>query len=302
MDAPALDLYNPVMSSSAVRTETPAPAVPNLLTDHWTQPAGYHVWRPSGSRDYLLIFTVAGSGRMTWERSHIDTKVGDVTIYRPSSPQDYQTSPLADHWEMIWAHLQAPATWQPYLPGPEALPGLWLHRLEDPAIRERVQRRLAEMVRAERSTGLLRIERAMNALEAALLLLAEASSTFTRSALSDRLDPRLAPALERIHQQLDQPITVDDLARAAHLSPSRFAHLFRQQLGRPPLQYLHDQRIQRARQLLERTGLSIAQVAERVGYHDPFYFSRRFHDHAGQSPSDYRRQAHALTPPTPIRP
>ena len=60
-----------------------------------------------------------------------------------------------------------------------------------------------------------------------------------------------------------------------------------------PLQFIEQQRIDRARQLLEHTGHTIATVAHQVGFDNPFYFSRRFKQATGMSPSDFRRQSMA---------
>jgi AraC-like DNA-binding protein len=85
--------------------------------------------------------------------------------------------------------------------------------------------------------------------------------------------------------QLDVP----GLARAVNLSVSRFAHLFREQLGVSPQQFVERRRLDAACRLLELTRRSIASIAAEVGYPDPLYFSTRFRRHTGTSPSDYRR-------------
>jgi AraC family transcriptional regulator of arabinose operon len=84
---------------------------------------------------------------------------------------------------------------------------------------------------------------------------------------------------------------VASLASSVALSPSRFAHLFRQQVGVSPMQYVDLQRLQRAKQLLERTAKSISEIAFEVGY-DPIHFSLRFKQHTGVSPRAYRNGGH----------
>ena len=84
---------------------------------------------------------------------------------------------------------------------------------------------------------------------------------------------------------------ITQLAQAARLSPSRLAHLFRQEMGIAPMQYLEQIRIQRAQELLLVTGNPIAQVAREVGFRDPFYFNRIFRKHCEVGPRAFRKGA-----------
>jgi AraC family transcriptional regulator of arabinose operon len=88
---------------------------------------------------------------------------------------------------------------------------------------------------------------------------------------------------------MHEPLSLDRVAQACGLSVSRLAHLFREQIGLPPQQYLEELRLQRAAQLLRSTGLRIGEVAAETGYAGAFYFSSRFRKKFGQSPCQYRR-------------
>jgi len=81
---------------------------------------------------------------------------------------------------------------------------------------------------------------------------------------------------------------VEALARGSSLSRSRFAELFRKQMGVSPLAFLENQRLRRARELLAHTSLNIAEISTQTGFTSPFYFSLRFKKHFGTSPRDYR--------------
>jgi AraC family transcriptional regulator of arabinose operon len=83
---------------------------------------------------------------------------------------------------------------------------------------------------------------------------------------------------------------VETLARRCGLSRSRFAELFREQMGVSPLAFLENQRLRRARELLEHTSLNLAEISVQAGFASPFYFSLRFKKHFGASPRNYRRQ------------
>ena len=74
------------------------------------------------------------------------------------------------------------------------------------------------------------------------------------------MDARIAHIIARMEDNLASATRVPDLAAAVQLSPSRFAHLFRDQTGVSPGRYLHRIRMHRARVLLERTFLSVREV------------------------------------------
>lgn len=100
---------------------------------------------------------------------------------------------------------------------------------------------------------------------------------------------RLSAAITLIETRYDQPLTLDDLAGAAHLSQTHFLRLFKETFDVSPIQYLIRLRIARACYLLHDMRLTIADVARRVGFADHNYFSRQFKRLMGQSPRAYRK-------------
>ena len=99
---------------------------------------------------------------------------------------------------------------------------------------------------------------------------------------------RLLPALNFIHTHTQTQMSLDELARRVHLSPSRFQAVFKECFGLPPRDYILRHRMQRAQELLLTTSLSQSEIAERVGYASQFHFSRVFKRVAGTTPSEYR--------------
>jgi AraC-like DNA-binding protein len=91
-------------------------------------------------------------------------------------------------------------------------------------------------------------------------------------------------------ERLDGNVRVPDLARVVGLSPSHLTALFRRATGGGVLAHHTSLRMARARQLLDRSPLSIREIAQLIGYEDPLYFSRQFRRVHGISPSEYRAQ------------
>lgn len=79
-----------------------------------------------------------------------------------------------------------------------------------------------------------------------------------------------------------------ELARTVNLSPSRFAHVFSDETGLTPAQYLHALRMERARILLQRTFLTVKEVMAQVGLSDASHFSRDFRRYHGVAPTQAR--------------
>nr|WP_185030242.1 AraC family transcriptional regulator [Streptomyces candidus] len=106
--------------------------------------------------------------------------------------------------------------------------------------------------------------------------------------LADRV---LAPALQAFHDRPADTWTVASLAARSGVSRALFAKRFTQLMGRPPLAYLTECRMDEAETLLTDTDLSIAQIGRSVGYADAFGFSAAFKRHRGLSPSTFRSAA-----------
>lgn len=89
---------------------------------------------------------------------------------------------------------------------------------------------------------------------------------------------------------LDQEVRIEDMARRANLSPSRFNAVFKAQYGVTPHQYLLDMRISHARELLRNTDLSQELIATYCGFADVHHFSKCFRKKTGLPPGRYRSE------------
>jgi AraC family transcriptional regulator len=101
--------------------------------------------------------------------------------------------------------------------------------------------------------------------------------------LSDR-------ALEFIESHLDQSFTLDQLAAALGMSVFYFCRQFKQSMGLTPHQYVTKRRLERAKELLWHSQLSISDIALQVGFATPSAFSRLFRQAIGTTPKSFRQQ------------
>ncbi len=270
------------------RAETPTPVVVQIVTGHFHQSGGYTNWREHGTADWLLILTVSGQGRFGYPNGEIITQQGDITLLKPHTLHDYGVEPSLQQWELIWAHFHPRPYWHSLLDWTEVAPGLLNLSLQDPALLGKVERVFAKTDSLARGAMRRKEEFAMNALEE-VLLWCDAANPRSEQA---RMDSRVQTAMDYMCQHIADDISLDTLAQVSGLSVSRLAHLFRQHTGVTPLQFLEQQRLDRAAQLLELTSRPIQSIAEEVGFDNPFYFSLRFKRHVGRCPRDYRRIRH----------
>lgn len=93
-----------------------------------------------------------------------------------------------------------------------------------------------------------------------------------------------------VQQRPDLPLSVKELSSAAGLSPNHFSSLFRQATGRRFTRYLTEVRMALAKRLLDDATLHINEIARRVGYDDPGYFTRRFRLLTTMTPGEWRNR------------
>lgn len=110
----------------------------------------------------------------------------------------------------------------------------------------------------------------------------------------------LLRAKDLIDREYARHLDVPALAREAHASTAHFSRSFKSAFGETPHQYLLRRRIERAKDLLRSTGLSVTEVSVDVGFRSLGSFSTAFRDLVGESPSEYARRWRAAdAPPIP---
>lgn len=100
-------------------------------------------------------------------------------------------------------------------------------------------------------------------------------------------------AINFMQENLEEAITVADVANAVALSPTYFGVIFAEQIGRTPIDYLIDLKLHRAKEYLGYTDMSVMDVCVALGY-NPSYFSRLFKRHTGYTPGQYARNVRAV--------
>jgi len=92
----------------------------------------------------------------------------------------------------------------------------------------------------------------------------------------------------RIRESLEENLTIQELAVELGMSYSSFRKLFKEHTGFAPALYQQNLKLQRAKELLSTTEESIKEIAYRLNFESPDYFSSKFKSQTGMKPSDFR--------------
>lgn len=103
------------------------------------------------------------------------------------------------------------------------------------------------------------------------------------------MDRRIELVISKIKTEPATQWNAETLGALVNLSPSRFRHLFKQETGIGPAQYLKEFRLRKAERMLRTTFLTVKQVLKQVGLGSNAHFVRDFRKKYGMTPTAYRR-------------
>ncbi|WP_456278939.1 response regulator transcription factor [Bacillus sp. AK128] len=106
----------------------------------------------------------------------------------------------------------------------------------------------------------------------------------------EQIDGPIEKAIKYVDSNLSNPINLKEVAGHVHLNPSYFSVLFKEQTNMTFSEYITRSRIQKAKNLLLTTNLSVNEIAEKVGYNTPKYFIKIFKEYENVTPSRYKRK------------
>jgi transcriptional regulator GlxA family with amidase domain len=104
------------------------------------------------------------------------------------------------------------------------------------------------------------------------------------------MDRRIFHLQSQLFKELQHQWTVVEMAENVNLSARHLQKLFKQETGTPPLTYLQDLRLEKARELLETTFLLLKEIGIQVGMPNDSHFTRDFKKKYGVTPTEYRKR------------
>lgn len=103
-------------------------------------------------------------------------------------------------------------------------------------------------------------------------------------------NPAVQEVVRYVEEHLHEPLQLKDLAEHLHMNASYLSALFKEQTGLTFSEYLMRRRVQRAKELLSSTQMTIQEIADATGYQTDKYFVKVFRSLEGISPGQYRKQ------------
>jgi AraC family transcriptional regulator len=216
---------------------------------------------------------------------------GDLSITPGQIPASYRTEG-DDHY----LNVQVPTPFLHQIAqealdlNPDRLDLVTHFQVRDPQLEHPLLLLRAELHKGQTGAGRLYVESLANVL--VVNLLRQYSTTqiqvpHYRGGLGDRT---LLQITDYIQAHLDQDIKLADLAALAGISPFHFSRLFKQSLGLSPHQYLLQQRVEQAKELLKNSQLAIADIALQCGFNSQSHLGKSFRTLTGITPNEYRKQ------------
>ncbi len=120
-------------------------------------------------------------------------------------------------------------------------------------------------------------------------LLALVSSKLEKGNLSRRGFQTIEKGIRYLQKDGKQELSIEEIAKMCFVTPVYFRRLFRAYTGMSPNEYRIKRKIERAKDIMEKSEISIAEISELLGYEDPSYFWRAFKKEVGMSPSAYQK-------------
>jgi AraC family transcriptional regulator of arabinose operon len=283
MDNLAINMYYYAMTDLRPTPDIARTSLPILLADHYAEAPGYRIQRPSGLKDWFLTFTNAGQGRYLWGSKEYICNRGDLVALPAGLPQDYSTASTDKNWEHYWVHFNPKPVWLRWLIVPESRLEPYICHISDSVSETRIVEDFEQLLNYYRTGQQLLAQQTFED------VLRVAVQQFTET-MCGNADKRIVTIVQYLFQHLNESIDVPMLAEMVAMSPSRLAHLFKEQMHISIVQMLSELRLRYAVRLLRFTALSIEKIAMETGFQSQFYFSRRFKAHFGVGPKDYRKR------------
>lgn len=252
---------------------------------HFANAAYHYINRPQGCAEYIFIYCISGCGWVNFNEKRCVLTENQFIIIPPGTPHSYGADDLAP-WSIYWIHFT----------GEKA--GLFAHGFErpvtvSPSENSRIEDRLNLF---EEMYAVLNNGFSHEHLCYANLCLSHFLGTFkflTQYHSVKRKAEFSCNAVHRViyfmHENISNRITIKGFANYLGYSESYFYRTFIRETGYPPIEYFNRLKVEKACDYLLHSKLKIIQIANILGFHDQYYFSRLFSRITGISPIKYRR-------------
>jgi AraC-like DNA-binding protein len=231
--------------------------------------------------DYQLIFVTRGRGIFVSEQEESAVEEGTVIAVFPDVRHAYHPDPETG-WEEYWVGFQGASV--------ARLSSSGFHSPEHPLYRIGLQPAILSIF--EDIFRTVKVQAPFYQLRAGALvffLLAEIHSMERKSEQQGDTERLIERAKFLMRENIYGSLDLDAIGERLGAGKARFYEAFKSYTGMTPYQYFINLKINRAKELLGADGASVKEAAFRLGFEDPYYFSRLFHKKTGLSPSAWAK-------------
>ncbi|MDH6364285.1 AraC family transcriptional regulator of arabinose operon [Enterococcus sp. PF1-24] len=261
---------------------TPHPLISDtyLLELGYYPSAKYHYReRINGVNEYILIYCIDGKGIVELkDGQREELQRGDIFCI-PKKTGHYYYSSEEDPWSILWMHFNTGFAEE--------------FHLQDKKLIE-VRSKEKNSLLQKHFIDLFSLGETINSFEtiicmSQLLKLILAEIYFLKDHLpADQQNIYLTKSIRYMHEHIEEEISLNDLVSHLKISASYLSSLFKKYTGKSPIDYLIEMRVEQACKYLKLSHLKVYEISKKVGYQDPYYFSRIFKKLMGISPKEYR--------------
>ncbi len=240
--------------------------------------------RPHGADQHILIYCYEGSGSVKICKSEHSIEAGDFFIVPMKMSHTYAADEK-NPWTIYWIHFKGSLS-NSIISLIQKQAGIYkgfIHYNED-----RINLFNDIYYQLERGYGSDNLAYANMCLWHFLtsFIFHDKYNAPGKLSLHDTIDK----SIDFMTQQLDQMITLEEMAKSVNLSASHFSFLFKKKTGFSPIEYFNHLKVQKACQYLLFTDFRVKEISYKLGIDDPYYFSRLFTKIMSMSPNEYRER------------
>lgn len=240
--------------------------------------------REDAINEYVFIYCVDGKGWYSVKNRRYDVHRDQYFILPAGEPHVY-ASDEDDPWTIYWIHFRGELA-QYYVTN--------IHSPFDvtPTKKSRILNRInlfEEIFQSlDHSYAIENIRYAMATFQHYLASLRYIQQYREAVANADNGNDVVSMAIHYFEENIEHEITLKNVSDFVGKSPSHLSSVFKEIIGYSPLNYFTLLKIKKACEMLDNSGMKINQISLKLGYDDPYYFSRQFSKVMGMSPKSYR--------------
>jgi len=245
-----------------------------------------HIYRPEGYKWHQILFCAEGKGVLKYDDVTVELNAGNCVFLPENYPHEYY--PVNKRWDVRWIAFE--------INGCDRILnrfGITKPTVISAADNAEMENIFDKMLTLQR-TDILYCDYTCSGLVYDFIIAFHRHLKADADSAKSRRLTMLLPALQYMYDNFRKDFSLAFLADLIGVTPQHFCRLFRETLNMRPNDYLIGRRLDEAKRLICENKLSIAEIAELSGFHDPSYFSTVFKKREGISPAEYRKRISEL--------